>query len=402
MIYSMWRWPHVRGVPDRVRPVTGGNLQDEDPVGAGELRCSYPGCTRPAAAGRPGVGRRPRYCGQVIGGTEHNRQNARNARLALQNAGASEADVTAGEPVTIARAQACLLIERLETALTGQAQLLGQTLEQLHIMGDPAAVQAELASVTTSARAEAEQARAEAAAADQARLAAETARAAAEADREDADDAAAEAEQARVEASAQAQNAQAAAAHAREAVEQAEERHRETTAELGEARQHLERLEQDLAAALTRAETAEQDATTQRARAQSAETTVDRLTTDLAAETARADRGGRTRRTRRDRRRTAPLPPGTDHRGTDRDPRPRPVPTQPWPPLAWTRPPKNYGTPALPWTPPAPSHRSPDHLAGVRAELTAARDALASERRSRRRTHHDLLAARDQMYRRTQ
>lgn len=248
----------VSGPPPAVNvPDATANPQDGQAGPAGELRCAYPGCPRPPAEARQGVGRRPRYCGQVVGGTEHNRQNARNARLALQAAGTPSDDVAAGEPVTMARAQASLLIERLEQALTGQAQLLTRTLEQLHVMGDPAAVQAELASVTTTARAEAEQARAQAAAAEQARIAAEAARAAAEADRADADDAAAEAEQTATQAREEAEQARSEA-------EAAQTQVRESAAELTQVRAHVEQVAQDLAAALQRATAAEQDAAAQR------------------------------------------------------------------------------------------------------------------------------------------
>jgi len=242
--------------------------------------CAYPGCTRPPAPAPLGAGRPSRYCGQDDGTRIHNRQTARAAR---QERAATSTDVATGEPVTMARASAALLIERLETALSGQAQILAEALEQIRTMGDPTAVQAELTSVTTTARAEAEQARAEAAAAEQTRVAAEAARAAAEADRADADDATADAEQAR-DAAEQARDAAeqaraATAATARGLAEALDEANSRISVLAGD----YEQLDQELASTVARLTQAEQDTATQQARAEQAEATRASLAAELRA-----------------------------------------------------------------------------------------------------------------------
>jgi colicin import membrane protein len=173
------------------------------PAGSEEARkCRFPGCDRPAEPG-DGRGRPPEYCDDP----GHNRAAAfrRRRELGAAARGAPVAD-DAGEPVTMARARAGVLVERVETTIGSLSGQLTDILSELRTLGDPEAVEVELETVSASAEQRAAEARSQAAAA-------ETRRRTAEAERVEAD-------RLREEAEAAAEEALADAAAAREQADQ--------------------------------------------------------------------------------------------------------------------------------------------------------------------------------------
>ena len=265
--------------------VTTSELDSTRAHGASSVLCQFPGCTNAPSTPGAGAGRPPRYCGKTVNGTEHNRQNARTARLALRGSGVPEQAITGTEPVTVARGQASLLVDRVETASTGLAALLGQTLDRLAAIGDLAAVEAQLESVTANLQAQASTARAQAAAAEQARLRAETRAIDADEQRAEADEIATTALTAQSTAEEALQSEQQAHALTREALAEAVAETARITAEL---EQQINERAQDNAVAQAAAETAAREAATLTARTQDAETRTRELRAELDQQTLNA------------------------------------------------------------------------------------------------------------------
>ncbi|TFH68134.1 hypothetical protein E4A51_17980 [Cellulomonas sp. HD19AZ1] len=225
----------------------------------GRSTCRFPGCTRATEPG-DGRGRPPAYCDDPA----HNRAAAYRARRGAEpgDQQGSKSEGTGEPAVVVVRERAATLVERFEAAAMAMAATATGVVEELRTLGEVAAVEVELESVTAAAEQRAAQARSDAAEAERRRRRAEAA--------------AAEADQLRADAEAAAEEALTAEQHARSAALAAE---REAT----RAHEDVERLAANVAAL-----THERDAALAQAR---------RLADDLTAAQALVDqaRGERER-----------------------------------------------------------------------------------------------------------
>lgn len=180
------------------RETTPGTLTSESAASAPRA-CRYPGCGAPTEPG-DGRGRPPEYCVNPA----HTRASAFRARKEAEAAGSARTGQVgvddAGEPVTLARARAGMLVERVEAAVAALSSMTQDVVAELRTLGDVEAVAVELETVSASAEQRAAEARSAAATADARRRRAEAAAEEAGARRDEAEAAAEEA----IEAESQA------------------------------------------------------------------------------------------------------------------------------------------------------------------------------------------------------
>jgi hypothetical protein len=230
-------------VPEAGGPTAAAAVRPDVAVVDG---CQFPvstpgGCQLPVPE-NAGRGRPARYCGQTVLGTVHNRANALTRRRHLERLGVDPERAVA-EPVTVARATAGDLMNRVELAARDLGDLQDRLVEALRTMDSPEQAAAQAAAATETARAQAATARAVAAAAQTRAEQADAEREQAIADAQDADAEATTARQAADAAAADATTARAALAGEQAA-------HTDTRAELaeqitatGEQAQRAERAE---------------------------------------------------------------------------------------------------------------------------------------------------------------
>ena len=138
--------------PDRLRQMSVAGwvpwrLDNSDEVQQAEQRtCRFPECVHPAVSADSGSGRPPEYCDHV----GHNRAAAWRARRRLA-AEPSRNIEDEKRPVDAARQRAGELSDQVAGMLEHLGQQLTALIEELRIVADPDAAEAQIESVTTEA-----------------------------------------------------------------------------------------------------------------------------------------------------------------------------------------------------------------------------------------------------------
>src|SRR5262245_43761525 len=120
----------------------------EAPTGAQEeTTCAYPGCTRPRAAGMAGRGSKPKYCDD----TEHTAATAFRERNRQARATGRPTPDDLGRPVTMATARAAELRTAIGADLSTLLDKVARALEELRVIADPEAAEAQIEAIQADA-----------------------------------------------------------------------------------------------------------------------------------------------------------------------------------------------------------------------------------------------------------
>src|SRR6478735_1539357 len=109
-----------------------------------ERICRFPGCRRRAMAGEAGTGRPPEYCDDP----RHNRAAAWRAR---QRQGEHQERAEETRPVDAARQRASEIGGQVAGMIEHLGQQLASLVEELRMVGDPDAAEAQIESISTEA-----------------------------------------------------------------------------------------------------------------------------------------------------------------------------------------------------------------------------------------------------------